>query len=165
MTQTLITLKFNSDIARLISYTCRDNVTVVSNTNGELTIAVYNMTSDTVIPVLDLTFVTDDMLEDGTYEFVSVESNDIVVNNISSMTIYKKGDINMDGKVNVRDLNLVRQHILNIVVLNDTQKRYANAYMDFDTDGKDIINVRDLNMIRQYILHVISVIPITKIPN
>ena len=71
----------------------------------------------------------------------------------------------MDGKVNVRDLNLVRQHILNIVVLNDTQKRYANAYMDFDTDGKDIINVRDLNMIRQYILHVISVIPITKIPN
>ena len=165
MTQTLITLKFNSDIARLISYTCRDNVTVVSDTNGELTIAVYNMTSDTVIPVLDLTFVTDDMLEDGTYEFVSVESNDIVVNNISSMTIYKKGDINMDGKVNVRDLNLVRQHILNIVVLNDTQKRYANAYMDFDTDGKDIINVRDLNMIRQYILHVISVIPITKIPN
>ena len=165
MTQTLITLKFNSDIARLISYTCRDNVTVVSDTDGELTIAVYNMTSDTVIPILDLTFVTDDMLEDGTYEFVSVESNDIVVNNISSMTIYKKGDINMDGKVNVRDLNLVRQHILNIVVLNDTQKRYANAYMDFDTDGKDIINVRDLNMIRQYILHVISVIPITKIPN
>ena len=165
MTQTLITLKFDSDIARLISYTCRDNVTVVSDTNGELTIAVYNMTSDTVIPVLDLTFVTDDMLEDGTYEFVSVESNDIVVNNISSMTIYKKGDINMDGKVNVRDLNLVRQHILNIVVLNDTQKRYANAYMDFDTDGKDIINVRDLNMIRQYILHVISVIPITKITN
>lgn len=160
MTQTVVTMKFDSAVAALVSYTCCENVTVISESEGELTIAICNMTGDADMPILDMVFRTGDAVDIGEHSFVDIISKDTIVNGMSSMNIYQKGDVNMDGKVNVRDLNLIRQHMLKIIVLSDIQKRYANVYMDFDIDGVDIINVRDLNMLRQYILNIITVIPI-----
>lgn len=103
-----------------------------------------------------LTFVTDNNAPFGTLNVFNIVSNDICANDLSPLNIYKIGDINMDGLINVRDLNLFRQVMLNMTTLNDMQKMYSNVYADYEQDGNAKFNVRDLNAIRQLMLGKIS---------
>ena len=55
---------------------------------------------------------------------------------------YKKGDINMDGKINMVDINLLSKYISGIIEIDTTQKLLA----DINGDGK--INASDLKKVR-----------------
>lgn len=60
-----------------------------------------------------------------------------------TVTTYVPGDINDDGKVNVRDLGLLQQH------LNGWDVVIYEAAADTNDDGK--VNVRDLGLLQQYL--------------
>ena len=54
-----------------------------------------------------------------------------------------KGDLNGDGKVNIRDLGLLQQH------LNGWEVEILTDVADLNADGK--INIRDLGLLQQYL--------------
>ncbi len=61
-----------------------------------------------------------------------------------------RGDITGDGKVDIRDVTLVMQHVLGIVVLNSDQIKVA----DVNSDG--VIDIHDVILITKYSLGLIS---------
>ena len=69
-------------------------------------------------------------------------------------TIYKYGDINGDGKINVIDANMVRKAAVKKIALTDEQKVSA----DVNGDGK--VNVIDANIIRKYAVKLITSFPV-----
>lgn len=56
------------------------------------------------------------------------------------------GDVNMDGTIDKVDLDLVHQHLLRFIELDDSQKARA----DMNQDGE--VNLIDLLRIHKYIL-------------
>ncbi len=60
------------------------------------------------------------------------------------------GDVNCDSAVDVRDATLLKQSVVKLITLNDSQK--ANA--DVISDG--IIDVKDLGQLLKYIIKVID---------
>ena len=107
-----------------------------------------------------LTFkVKEDAATGNTAVTLSYNSNDVFdasLNNVEFLTVdgtiaitnptapaYKPGDVNNDGKVNVRDLGLMQQHI------NGWEVTMNLDAADVTGDGK--INVRDLGLMQQYI--------------
>jgi hypothetical protein len=66
----------------------------------------------------------------------------------------RMGDVNGDGRIDVRDVVLVNKHVLEIPPLLTTdQQRLA------DVNGDGRIDVRDINLIMQYSLGIISEFP------
>jgi len=59
---------------------------------------------------------------------------------------YSMGDANLDGKVNTRDVVLIKQSIVGLAELTDKQKVFADVY----ADGQ--INTRDVVLIQQSIV-------------
>jgi hypothetical protein len=97
---------------------------------------------------LDMTKVNVDSCDedaDTTYLSVkdSVESSTDKDSLSSTVTSCKKGDINGDGVVNGKDVNLLAQSCVAKVTLTDAQKEVA----DLDGDGK--ITGKDVNKLAQ----------------
>lgn len=61
---------------------------------------------------------------------------------------FKKGDINGDGKINIKDLNMLYEHIQEIKTLNSDELRRA----DVNDDGK--VNNKDLNRLYENVIEV-----------
>ena len=62
---------------------------------------------------------------------------------------FETGDVNRDGKVNIRDATLVQKYLAKMVELDDEQKFLA----DFKIDGK--INIKDATAIQKKIANII----------
>ncbi len=54
---------------------------------------------------------------------------------------YKDGDVNGDGKIDVRDVTLVMQHILKLVTLSESQVRAADLNQDQVVDVLDVVQI------------------------
>lgn len=152
MTQTLITLNFDSAVAQILSYTEYENVTVISNDNDSLTLIIKNLSDDDVIPIMDVTLKTSETVAIGKNSFVTVISEDHINDVISTVDIYQTGDVSGDGVVNTRDLAMIRQYVVGKIELSDMQLYYANFYEDYDQEGKPKVNTRDIALLQQYIV-------------
>ena len=76
-----------------------------------------------------------------------------LTSDMNGIKIYEIGDVNMDGKVDVLDLMMLRSANLEKVTLDENQKTYANAMEDYTEEGEEDINVLDLMKIKKYILN------------
>lgn len=76
--------------------------------------------------------------------FASVATNFVVSPTVSPTVSYEMGDVNRDGKVNLKDAKLVLGNALGIqkpeYVFDDEQK----SLCDFEKDGK--INLKDAKL-------------------
>ncbi len=62
---------------------------------------------------------------------------------------YLTGDVNLDGKLNIRDATLIQKHLAKIVELTADQLKLA----DFDLNGK--VNIKDATYIQKKIANII----------
>ena len=143
---------FNSDLVELKEIVAKDGVSLVKKTDNTFAVEVSSLASRSKLDLVEITFTTSENAPFGTYDLFSVTTEQDITPNLDPLVIYKMGDVNMDGKVNVRDLNAVRQSMLKKTDLTAVQKLYANVYADYESDGTPKINVRDLNYVRQFML-------------
>ncbi len=64
-----------------------------------------------------------------------------------------RGDVYVDGKINVMDANMVRRYAAKLIDLNEVQLKVA----DVSGDGK--VNIIDANLIRRYVAKLIDKFP------
>ena len=69
-------------------------------------------------------------------------SNSNAVSGTNTVTIYKKGDINMDGKRDSADLLYLKKYLLNKVNLTNVQKNIADTNNDNKIDSADLLNIK-----------------------
>ena len=72
---------------------------------------------------------------------VTVGSSNVV----QDVKIHLKGDIDGNGRVNIKDMNAVKAHINETALLSDY------AYKCADVDGNTRVNIRDWNAIKAHI--------------
>lgn len=66
-----------------------------------------------------------------------------------------RGDVYVDGKINVMDANMVRRYVAKLIDLNEVQLKVA----DVSGDGK--VNIIDANLIRRYVAKLIDKFPVS----
>ncbi len=119
--------------------------------------------------LVKLTFRVPDDLAEGKYDFLTLNAgSDNMASSLDeegkftdvklgadfgTMDIYQYGDANLDGKVQSRDVTLLKQYIVKTKTLSPLAKIYANAYVDYEEDGKTPkVNSRDAGMIQQKVV-------------
>lgn len=119
--------------------------------------------------LVKLTFRVPDDLAEGKYPFLTLSTGDSSIASslddegkfsdvalgaeFGTMNIYQYGDANLDGKVQSRDVTYLKQYIVKMRDLSATSRIYANAYVDYEEDGKTPkINSRDAGMIQQKVV-------------
>lgn len=104
---------------------------------------------DTVIGISkDETFILQELTEYGLRDI-----DVLTLNGKISILDTIIGDVNLDGKINVIDANLVRRSAVRLLFLNNAQKEAA------DVNGDGSVNVIDANLIRRYIVNLIDKFP------
>ena len=152
MTTAKLMIHYDTTLVTLVSQEALAGVTVTDLGDGNLSITVEGMARSASMELLTLCFRTGENAPVGESAFLAVDGEALLTDALPRLVIHRQGDANMDGRVNVRDLNLVRQEMLAPGTLNEIQLVYANVTGDTDEDGNAVISVRDLNLIRQYML-------------
>ena len=109
-------------------------------TNGVFVKLIFKVKDDAVEGPTPITvrYNADDLFN---YDFEPVLFN--VVNAETKVQKCTPGDLNNDGKINIRDLGLLQQH------LNGWDVVIEESAADLNADGK--INIRDLGLLQQYL--------------
>ncbi len=109
-------------------------------TNGVFVKLIFKVKDDAVEGPTPITvrYDADDLFN---YDFEPVLFN--VVNAETKVQKCTPGDLNNDGKINIRDLGLLQQH------LNGWDVVIEESAADLNADGK--INIRDLGLLQQYL--------------
>ena len=68
------------------------------------------------------------------------------------VTIIIRGDLNQDGKVNVLDMTIMKNHILNKKMIDDYRVYAADLVEKEGATMEDAINVLDNTKLKNYIL-------------
>ena len=68
----------------------------------------------------------------------------------STITQISKGDVNRDGSVNISDATEIQKYLVNMVELDDEQKKLS------DTDNDNIVSVMDATKIQKYIVNLVD---------
>ncbi len=76
-------------------------------------------------------------------------SDDEVPTDPATEDEYQLGDVNMDGKMNIRDATTIQKYAAMMIEFDETQKKLA----DYNGDGK--INVKDATMIQKKLANLI----------
>ncbi|MBQ9965438.1 MAG: hypothetical protein IJP22_01750, partial [Clostridia bacterium] len=74
----------------------------------------------------------------------------IIVKGYSGTARLKRGDVNLDGIVSLKDVTLIRFYLIDMAELSEAQKTNADVY----TDGK--VTAKDATIIRNYLLGLID---------
>lgn len=90
----------------------------------------------------------------------SIFENSTITNTAPTTNVevveYLAGDVNQDGKVNIKDATLIQKHIAKLTQLDDV----ASACADVTADKK--INIKDATMIQKYVAKLIETFPAGK---
>lgn len=119
-------------------------VATVSPDNATNKKVKWSSSNEKVVKVVDGN-VTAVGVGTATITVVSEDGNAKVSLNVSVIKAGIAGDIDGDGKVNIKDLVLLRKHLAEISILKGAKKDAA----DFNKDGK--VNVKDLVNMRTYL--------------
>ena len=156
ITRTTIKLKYNPDIVTFIDIIPCEYVEVAEYGASYLLLDIRLPDEATVLSLADISFKANETLTPGAYDFLNIECEDTLVSELCQVEIYERGDVNMDGIVNTRDLAILRQYIVGLSALDFVQLSYANVYEDFDLNGVPIVNTRDIAVLQQYIVGIID---------
>ena len=138
---------YDGEIAALLSHTASDKLTVWEE-DGVITLKA-NADIAAEEELLTLTLETSLYLTAGEHALLTTDGEG---SEFAPLVIYEMGDVNLDGKVNARDVTMIKQYVVKMVELSDVQKIYANVYVDTDKDGAPLINSRDSLLIQQFIV-------------
>ena len=97
---------------------------------------------------LDIDTSTDEIKEGANLQIYDNWSSTNDSQTFEIINDYKKGDINGDGKINIKDWNILYAYINETMTLSSEELQGA----DVNEDGK--INVKDLNRLYEYITEV-----------
>lgn len=126
-----------------------ENDYILGDVNGDGIVNSYdaNLVTEYIMGEISFTekqFKAADMNKDG-----EITPSDYVIlcNKIADM--YQKGDVNTDGIVDSKDLELVQKHLTEELELNQAQKKLA------DVNGDETIDTADILKLSQYIQGII----------
>ena len=125
---------------------------VYGETNYILKIWKKDTESKTIFCEQDLnseTTVYDIELPFGDYEALIETKNYYITQNSNTVEfsiILKKGDINFDSKIDVKDIVLMQRYLLGMISLSEQQFEYA----DYNNDGK--FSLADIVAVQRYIM-------------
>ena len=142
------TIFYDVNIVTLKSVTVVSGVSVDTSIDGVITVNTSRNISGGE-DLFDVTFTTFEQLAEGSHKFLSCNEYD----EFSEIVIYQIGDVNLDGKINSRDVAIIKQYVVKMIELSDAQKIYANAYYDVDSNGNANISSRDAMILQQYVVH------------
>ena len=133
-----IILFFDAEKASLVS-ALSELATVEVSEDGYIVFTAKEALESGAV-LADLTFKASDFLTVGEHAFLStVEDTEAT---FAPIVIYEMGDANMDGKVNSRDVVLIKQHIVKMITLTDVQLAYANVYVDENLNSRDAVLIQ-----------------------
>ena len=153
---TVLTITFDNKIVDIQEIALADRVVLLEQGDDYITVRIASVEDNRKTPVADLTFVVRETLPLGNHAFLTVTSEDQIESDFQEVEIYGRGDVNCDGKVNIRDLAMLRQYVVGIIELDAAQQTYANVYQDFGDDHAPKVNVRDIGILQQYIVGLID---------
>ena len=78
----------------------------------------------------------------GTYDLLYIDGKADI-----GISVYGMGDANMDGDISARDAVLIKQAVVGMVDLSQTQRIFSNVY-----DNDDEVNVRDAVLVLQHVV-------------
>ncbi len=118
------------------------------NTQGFLKLAQSSKFSGTGADMTKFTNITQTTLPKyDTNVQTPVQTTTAAVTTAPPVTqVYKYGDINGSGVIDVTDLTMLSQYLLHDITLNDIQKEAADVVYDGEVD------ITDLALLRQYIM-------------
>ena len=148
-----------------------NKVDILSPVNDSIT---YNALYERVGKQFNVTWIIDNKTYEESYQYLVIPSfkgnlniedknfigwdkeiseitEDVIYTALFEDSSFILGDVDGNGVVNTRDVALLRQYIVGLVVLNDNQLRAANLYEDC-SEGKPIINTRDLAKLQQLVI-------------
>lgn len=161
-----VRLQYDPEMLQLVSAKANKNVdggvTVNANTPGAINLNYSNVENTyEEMPILDLVFKVDDEAGPGSYPLLkrnpadqsmatrlsdSGEYLDVpIVCDFAELKLFTAGDIDLNGKVEIRDVTHLRRYLARLEALTDYQLVMADAYYDED------VNVRDAVYIQQYL--------------
>lgn len=161
-----VRLQYDPEMLQLVSAKANKNVdggvTVNANTPGAINLNYSNVENTyEEMPILDLVFKVDDEAGPGSYPLLqrnpadqsmatrlsdSGEYLDVpIVCDFAELKLFTAGDIDLNGKVEIRDVTHLRRYLARLETLTDYQLVMADAYYDSD------VNVRDAVYIQQYL--------------
>ena len=149
------------------AYSTENGSIEVNEENGRIYIwysSIENQSKS--VNVVDLTFHVVSDLAPGDYDFISLDSKESnnasslsengsstnykLKSSFSDMNIYQYGDADLNGKIQAIDVSYIKQYVVKLRTMSELSKKFANAYLDFEEDGKTPkINTRDAGIIQQ----------------
>lgn len=152
MTETTITVYYDRCLVEVKAFSMLSNVSFIRMGDGAITFHVSGLKDGEKANVANLVFVTKKDVQFGSYSFLSAVSDDNISQGFEQLTIYRMGDVNMDGYVNTVDAAMVQQYAVRRLELTEAQRIYANVNGDYNEDGSARINTLDATLIQQYAL-------------
>ena len=154
MTETDLYIRLNKDVVTLVNYALYKDVSLIEESDNELVISLTNLNNSKAF--IDLTLKINKSLVEGSYEYIEIDSDDIIAESLENIVIYPMGDVNGDSTVNTRDVGLLKQFVVGKTELSEGQMIMADVYKTGSTDDNVVISTRDVALLQQYIVGLIS---------
>ncbi len=117
------------------------NVKVLANNDEIYAGTVFTSDCDSVLAYA---------IDDYTIGIKTDSNNDGIYDKILQSFSIKTGDVNCDGEIDVRDVTMLKQYIVKIADLDDTEMYMSDIISD------NIIDVKDLGQLIKYVIKVID---------
>ena len=158
-----VCLNYDPELITLVSASTANASTTVNTTTEGTIIVAFGAGSNTVkdTKLVDLTFHVDAFAGIGSYDFLTVNQSfdntasrvddltgayeDVTVTaSIPALVLYEMGDVNLDKKVNTRDVSILKRHLTYLAtspVLTDFHLRIADAEKDGTVNMRDVARI------------------------
>lgn len=158
-----VCLNYDPQLITLVKATTANASTTVNTSTPGTIILAFGSGSNTVkdTNLVDLTFRVDAFAGIGSYDFLTVNEQfdntasrvddltgayeDVTVSaSIPALVLYEMGDVNLDQKVNTRDVSILKRHLTFLPTspaLTDFHLRIADAEKDGNVNMRDVARI------------------------
>lgn len=159
-----VELLYDTSVVQLISAKANKDVdggvTVNTSTAGVINVNYSNVENTyEEMPIIDIVFKVDEEAGPDGYEFFKRNPADTnvatrldgdnyldvpIVCDFSNLNLYTAGDIDLSGKVEIRDVTHLRRYLARLETLTDYQLTMADAYYDNDVNVRDAVYIQQM---------------------